>query len=61
TPLNLITALKPDILAKGGDYTAEGVVGKDVVEAYGGSVALVTFVDGKSTTNIIERVLERYS
>jgi D-beta-D-heptose 7-phosphate kinase/D-beta-D-heptose 1-phosphate adenosyltransferase len=61
TPLELITALKPLILAKGGDYTAEGVVGKEVVEAYGGRVELVTFVDGKSTTNIIERVLERYA
>jgi D-beta-D-heptose 7-phosphate kinase/D-beta-D-heptose 1-phosphate adenosyltransferase len=61
TPLQLITALKPHILAKGGDYTAEGVVGKDVVEAYGGRVELVTFVDGKSTTNIIERILERYA
>jgi len=61
TPLGLITALKPHILAKGGDYTADGVVGKDVVEAYGGRVELVTFVDGKSTTNIIERILERYT
>jgi D-beta-D-heptose 7-phosphate kinase/D-beta-D-heptose 1-phosphate adenosyltransferase len=61
TPLELITALKPDILAKGADYTADGVVGKDVVEAYGGRVELVTFVDGKSTTNIIERILERYA
>lgn len=61
TPLELITALKPDVLAKGGDYTADAVVGRDVVEAYGGRVELVTFVDGKSTTNIIERVLERYS
>jgi D-beta-D-heptose 7-phosphate kinase/D-beta-D-heptose 1-phosphate adenosyltransferase len=47
TPLELITALKPHILAKGGDYTADGVVGKDVVEAYGGRVELVSFVDGK--------------
>ena len=61
TPLALITALKPHILAKGGDYTADSVVGKEVVEAYGGRVELVSFVDGKSTTNIIERVLERYS
>jgi D-beta-D-heptose 7-phosphate kinase/D-beta-D-heptose 1-phosphate adenosyltransferase len=61
TPLELITALKPHILAKGGDYTVDGVVGKDVVEAYGGRVELVSFVDGKSTTNIIERILERYS
>ncbi|MDA8412580.1 MAG: D-glycero-beta-D-manno-heptose-7-phosphate kinase [Desulfobacteraceae bacterium] len=61
TPLELIKTLKPHILAKGGDYTADGVVGKDVVEAYGGRVELVTFVDGKSTTNIIERILERYA
>ena len=57
TPLELITALKPDILAKGGDYTVDRVVGKEMVEAYGGRVELVSFVDGKSTTNIIERIL----
>lgn len=61
TPLELITALKPDILAKGGDYALDGVVGRDFVESYGGRVELITFVDGKSTTNIIERVLELYS
>jgi len=61
TPLELITALKPNILVKGGDYTPEGVVGKEVVEAYGGRVELITFVDGKSTTNIIEKILERYT
>jgi len=61
TPLELITAIKPHILAKGGDYTPDTVVGRDVVEAYGGRVELVSFVDGKSTTNIIERVLERYA
>jgi len=61
TPLNLITSLKPHILAKGGDYSLDGVVGRDFVESYGGRVELITFVDGKSTTNIIERVLELYS
>ncbi|HEX8960847.1 MAG TPA: D-glycero-beta-D-manno-heptose-7-phosphate kinase [Geobacteraceae bacterium] len=61
TPLQLIEALKPQVLVKGGDYTPEGVVGKDLVESYGGRVELVEFVDGKSTTNIIERILERYS
>ncbi len=60
TPLELITALKPLILVKGGDYTKEGVVGKEVVELYGGRVELIPFVDGKSTTNIIEKILERY-
>ena len=61
TPLELITALKPHILAKGGDYSLEGVVGRSIVESYGGRVELVTFVDGKSTTNIIEKILELYS
>lgn len=61
TPLELITALKPHILAKGGDYALDGVVGRDIVESYGGRVELITFVDGKSTTNIIERILELYS
>ena len=61
TPLELITALKPNILAKGGDYSLDGVVGRDFVESHGGRVELINFVDGKSTTNIIERILELYS
>lgn len=61
TPLRIISALKPDVLVKGGDYTLDGVVGRDVVESYGGKVELVTFVDGKSTTNIIEKILNSYS
>lgn len=56
TPLRLIETLQPLVLVKGGDYTPERVVGKDVVESYGGRVELVTFVDGKSTTNIIEKI-----
>ena len=60
TPLHLIETLKPDILVKGGDYTREGVVGHEVVESYGGRVELVEFVDGKSTTGIIEKILQRY-
>ena len=61
TPLKLIEAIKPTVLVKGGDYTLDGVVGRDIVESYGGSVALVEFVDGKSTTNIIEKILKEYS
>ncbi len=60
TPLELIETLKPDILVKGGDYAPEGVVGKDFVESYGGRVELIQFVDGKSTTNIIEKILQQY-
>ena len=60
TPLELIEILRPDILVKGGDYTPEGVVGKDLVESYGGRVELIQFVDGKSTTNIINKILASY-
>ncbi len=61
TPIRLLEALKPSVLVKGGDYTPETVVGKDLVESYGGKVELVEFVDGKSTTNIIEKILQNYS
>lgn len=60
TPLQLISSLRPDILVKGGDYTPDGVVGREVVESYGGRVELIRFVDGKSTTNIINKILESY-
>ena len=56
TPLELIRAVKPDILAKGADYTREGVVGYDVVESYGGKVRLIPLVDNTSTSSIIERI-----
>lgn len=61
TPLELIRAVRPQILVKGGDYTPEGVVGRELVESFGGRVELIPFLDGRSTTNIIEKVLERYS
>ena len=61
TPIRLLEALKPSVLVKGGDYTPDTVVGKDLVESYGGRVELVEFVDGKSTTNIIEKILQNYS
>lgn len=60
TPLDLIAALKPAILVKGGDYTPETVVGREIVESYGGRVELIPFVEGKSTTTIIEQVLKKY-
>jgi D-beta-D-heptose 7-phosphate kinase/D-beta-D-heptose 1-phosphate adenosyltransferase len=60
TPLELIGMLRPDILVKGGDYVPETVVGRDLVESYGGRVELIDLVDGRSTTNIIERILDRY-
>ncbi|MBK9729776.1 MAG: D-glycero-beta-D-manno-heptose 1-phosphate adenylyltransferase [Chitinophagaceae bacterium] len=56
TPYELIKAIQPDILVKGGDYTPETVVGKDVVEKNGGRIELVKYLDGFSTTNIIAKI-----
>jgi D-beta-D-heptose 7-phosphate kinase/D-beta-D-heptose 1-phosphate adenosyltransferase len=56
TPFELIQALQPDILAKGGDYTPETVVGKDIVEARGGRVVLIPFLPGYSSSAIVERI-----
>jgi D-beta-D-heptose 7-phosphate kinase/D-beta-D-heptose 1-phosphate adenosyltransferase len=60
TPLELIRLLAPDVLVKGGDYSLDGVVGREEVESHGGRVELVQFVDGKSTTNMIEKILSQY-
>lgn len=59
TPLNLIEAIRPDILVKGSDYSPEQVVGKEVVEAYGGCVKLVDLIQGYSTTRLTEKVLSQ--
>lgn len=59
TPLEAITALLPDVLVKGRDWAGR-VVGSDVVEAAGGEVKLADLVAGRSTTGIIERVLDVY-
>lgn len=56
TPYKLIKTIQPDILVKGGDYAPDNVVGKDIVEARGGELRLLDFVEGKSTTNIIEKI-----
>lgn len=56
TPLTLIEALKPDILVKGADYRIEAVVGRQIVESYGGKVCLVDILEGYSTTNIARKL-----
>jgi D-beta-D-heptose 7-phosphate kinase/D-beta-D-heptose 1-phosphate adenosyltransferase len=60
TPLKLIEALRPDILVKGSDYTPDQVVGKEVVEAYGGCVRLVDLVQGHSTTGLTQKVIAEF-
>jgi D-beta-D-heptose 7-phosphate kinase/D-beta-D-heptose 1-phosphate adenosyltransferase len=55
TPAELIRALTPDLLAKGGDYQRHEIVGADFVEESGGKVLIVKIVEGFSTTAIINR------
>ena len=56
TPYELISAVKPDILVKGGDYKSDEVVGKDIVERRGGKLVLIPYVEGKSTTGILRKI-----
>jgi D-beta-D-heptose 7-phosphate kinase/D-beta-D-heptose 1-phosphate adenosyltransferase len=58
TPLELIEAMKPDVLVKGGDYAVETVVGHEVVLAAGGRVEIVPTVEGFSTSNIVKKMVE---
>jgi D-beta-D-heptose 7-phosphate kinase/D-beta-D-heptose 1-phosphate adenosyltransferase len=59
TPLELIRIVQPDILVKGGDWKPEQIVGSDLVLARGGQVLSLPFVEGYSTTNIEQKILER--
>jgi rfaE bifunctional protein nucleotidyltransferase chain/domain len=56
TPLELILALRPDVLVKGGDYTPATIVGARDVRGWGGEVIVVPFTSGHSTTSLIERL-----
>ncbi len=59
TPIELIRIIQPDILVKGGDWKPEQIVGSDLVLARGGQVLSLPFVEGYSTTNIEQKILER--
>ena len=59
-PYKVIAALQPDVLVKGGDWPIEKIIGRDIVEARGGRVVNVPFVEGASTTGIIEKILKAY-
>ena len=56
TPLDLVTALQPDVIVKGGDYAPDTVVGADIVRARGGRVVIIPLTPGQSTTSIIQRL-----
>lgn len=59
TPLKLILRLKPDVLVKGGDWKVSRIVGAAEVAAWGGRVRSLPYIDGRSTTKLIERVRGR--
>lgn len=59
TPLDLIRQIKPDVLVKGGDYTIDTIIGHEFVQAYGGQVVTVPLVQGRSTTNVLNKIKQR--
>lgn len=59
-PIDLLSAIKPNIHVKGGDYTIERVIEREAVESNGGKVIVGLNVPGKSTTDLIETIRERY-
>jgi rfaE bifunctional protein nucleotidyltransferase chain/domain len=60
TPLELINYLKPDVLIKGGDWLEERVVGRNEIKKWGGQLVIIPEVEGKSTTNIVEKIKKVY-
>lgn len=56
TPLELISMLRPDVLVKGGDYTADSIIGAREVRGWGGELVIVPLTPGQSTTSTIERL-----
>ena len=61
TPIEEIKAIMPDIIVKGSDYKKEEVIGHELMDKAGGKVALIQLVDGKSTTNIIDKIIKKYN
>jgi D-beta-D-heptose 7-phosphate kinase/D-beta-D-heptose 1-phosphate adenosyltransferase len=60
TPLELIEFLRPDVIVKGGDWAEKDIVGAEAVRKWGGRVAIMPEIEGASTTNIIDKVLQAY-
>jgi D-glycero-beta-D-manno-heptose 1-phosphate adenylyltransferase len=60
TPRRIIAALLPDVLAKGADYALDDIVGRKEVEGAGGRVARITLTPGRSSTTIVQTVIDRY-
>ena len=60
TPQLLIEYLRPDLLVKGGDWSADAIAGADAVKSWGGRVVIAPLIEGRSTTNVIEKILQVY-
>ena len=60
-PRDIIASVKPDILVKGGDWNLNTIVGREIVESYGGKVFALPLVKGVSTTQIIKTIASQYS
>lgn len=60
TPLKVIKTIKPDIIVKGSDYKKNQVVGKEIVEGYGGKVKIIPLLPGLSTTSLIKKINETF-
>lgn len=61
SPRDVIATLLPDVLVKGGDWPIDQIIGREAVETAGGRVMSLPFIDGVSTTDLVERILERYA
>ncbi len=61
TPYEIISKIVPGVLVKGGDWDVDEIVGADIVKKAGGRVLSLPFVEGRSTTGVISRILERGS
>ena len=60
TPANLIQNIIPDVLVKGADWSLDKIVGREIVEANGGEVKAIQFVNDQSTSKIIQSILDKY-
>jgi len=60
-PERVISEIQPDVLVKGGDWPIDKIVGRDIVEARGGKVISVGYIEGASTTEIIEKILKKHA
>ena len=59
-PYNVINELRPDFLVKGGDWGEGEIIGSEIVNENGGKVILLPYLEGSSSTNIVETIIERY-